>query len=498
MAINVVHGDTPGAGGLIANRLQSADQQAAQQKDMNYQQVQREADRQLQERMQKRQLKQDAIFRGISAATGLAGVAQGIPGMVEGFKNLLGPTERQQQTDFRSAQTTIQAAQSGAQMAATALAGERAASRVSASSTVGTSRMLSNVVSDADNELFKRIQSGDHDSLSEGLRTGKVAYSPSMMRQRRTWEDSLDKVQSDPNLTPMARKASIAQLTQALESTKFSVNPSGDSKQDMNARAQDAFGVNTDPLTGKKSRVTFDRNGVPKEYLTHDEKTQLEYEHKERYETNLLERKAANPYLQYDDAFATLAKANAANVNRDDPTPTHDEVMAYLERKNAGVNAIKALAAGPGAGTAQDSALPVAIGGVPAVGGVGGDSGAVAGIQSNPIGQPIAAMQPPQAPSPAPWKTVIQQGQLAESLPSPGVQPEQVPAPAPDKPQAPAANPLRPASTIKRTEPGPTIGGVTQKRIDELLPQPKSEEEYRNLPRGTVFLDPQGKRRKKP
>jgi hypothetical protein len=84
------------------------------------------------------------------------------------------------------------------------------------------------------------------------------------------------------------------------------------------------------------------------------------------------------------------------------------------------------------------------------------------------------------------------------SLPSPGVQPEQVPVPAPDKPQAPAVNPLRPASTIKRTEPGPTIGGVTQKRIDELLPQPKSEEEYRNLPRGTVFLDPQGKRRKKP
>jgi hypothetical protein len=450
MAINVVYGDTPGAGGLIANRLQSADQQAAQQKDLNYQQVQREADRQLQERMQKRQLKQQAILGGIQAGVGIvsggASLLGAIPGIIEGFRDLSGPTARAQQSaiqsgnqDIQKAELGLRAAQLGAQITQNALAADRRDARLSESAAVGNSRMLSNVSADADKELFSRIQSGDADALDEGLRTKKFSYSPSLERNRKTWADQIEKIQADSNnYTPLAMQSAIAPLQKALDDTQFSVQPAPGAPVDKSAQFHSD--VYTDGNGRKFQRNLRDGRWTP--VIHKSEEAEIEV----KKERELQEIKASDFGTQYDEAYSALAKANSTNPNRDDPAPTHDEVMAYLARRMEARKTLTAMMQPPQSMVQGIDPAQLA-GGVAPISGVGGGMAFGGGVQPNPVGQPIAAMQSPQAPSPSPWKTVIQQGPLTDSLPSPGVQPEQVPAPAPDKPQEPAVNPLRPVST---------------------------------------------------
>lgn len=209
MALNATYGLRPGES-LAVQAGQNALGATQQQSYMQFQADQAAKERELRDVMQKRALKQNAVLGGIQAATGIASTLIGgigaIPGIVEGFRNLAGPTARQiQQQQFGQelglrqrgidASLITQGAQAGLDIMKLAeMKADRQAKLEQAQTSYGTDEMLAEIPQAHQQQIVADAQAGDQVALTRAKSTGLMTFTPAQNQQLQTLQRRRDEI----------------------------------------------------------------------------------------------------------------------------------------------------------------------------------------------------------------------------------------------------------------------------------------------------------------
>jgi len=200
MPLTATYGMRPGEN-LAVQAGQFALQSRQHQSDQQFAADQAGQNRSLQERMQKRQLKQQAVLGGIQAGVGIASALVGgvgaIPGIVEGFRNLAGPTGRQiQQQQFSDEmdlrqdqlqfskdnlgfQAMNQGAQVGVELAKLAqMKQQRQSLLESAEQSYGTDMMLDEIPQTFNNSTIEDALAGDPMAMQRARERSLLVTTP--------------------------------------------------------------------------------------------------------------------------------------------------------------------------------------------------------------------------------------------------------------------------------------------------------------------------------
>ena len=262
--------------GLQAQQNASAEQRNLQREQMTQQ-----------ERMQRRALRQQAIFGTIQAGLGAANLGTNIAGLVQRGTQFNRSADMQQQgidlaqqkTAYDQSKDMLEMIVGGAQ--ASSLIGgarmqmDRQAQTFDLSTTRGTQQQLKDISSEQQKINFDRILQGDEDALAAGLRDGSVTYAPGVQAQMTKDQAALTNLQSNPAIQEDHRRAGMDALSARIASSRFMVQKNTMRPMTDEESAQSSFQYVGDPETGKRRLVQRDRSdGVWREATSEAEKHQ--------------------------------------------------------------------------------------------------------------------------------------------------------------------------------------------------------------------------------
>jgi hypothetical protein len=525
-----------------SGRLDSIIQRDDRNAQNSFQQSESYLSRNLQERMQTKALRQNLLLGGINAAVNVGQLGLGVANYVQRGKQIDQQGNLQQQEiDQRGQQLAQQ--QENSQVSEL-LAGGAAASSIASnvmsmkrqkdqfdlSVTRGNERMLQNVSNDQDKIILERINAADPEALDEGLRKKLVTYPRHVESELRSVNARIAQIQADDTYTPQARQRAISVLSGKQQALRWQVEPNPGKPMSGSELHQSQIGVISDPRDANFQVLTkTNRSGDVTEFVPEQKKIEWdtkakkelqehEYELKAKYgdgggsagstasgksRTNMLEeidtvrtqlheqkieqaRQSAINTAKQSHTGNTPFDANSVKFDEAAvPPPTSEEVfnramenrrlMLAIDRETEKLRQNPQLLDEASLGR-KPAFWPTQRPGYP------------------PIRQPDSMDRlPPTDPS-APQAPLPQQ--LPESYPStePG---------APSSQPAPAGPELAPASGPAATSPAPAQPAPSPQRAKQIvkaipinvkkhLPKPTSPAERDKLPRGTLYIAPDG------
>lgn len=507
-----------GASGRLDYLIQSDDRAI----DRGFQADQRRQEREVQERMQKRQLRQSALFGGINAALGVGGLGLGVAnylqrgaqiaqqaGLQQQELNLRGRQMDQQQQNMEVSELLAGGA-AAAGIASSVMETRRQKDQFDLSVTRGNERMLQNVSNDQEKIILDRINANDLEALDEGLRKQIVTYPPHIQSDLRSIGARIDQIQSDDSYSPQAKQRALQVLSAQQATLRWQVQPNPGKPMTASERGQADLGVIADPSdASKRYMIYYDRSGAMREFVPEQEKIRWSAEADKDKATHQAQLKA-----MYEDGGASTGRT-AGGKSRTNTSDELDQIRKTLiDEKIARSGELESEVSPPTPQEVYDRALEnrrmmIAL------------DLETEQLRQNP--ELFRVFQPGSRTPFWPRPAIKQPGGMDRLPPtSPGA--PQAPLP----PQLPASYPvagLQPESTAGANVQAPAVPLVSQSgtpssdnqlpipqvdkqraraivkavpvNVTKNLPAPKSPEERDRLPRGTLYMAPDGAIRRK-
>lgn len=258
-----------------SGRLDYIIQRGDQAESQGYQLEQAAAQRDMQERMQQKALRQNAIFGGINAAINVGQLGLGVANYMQRSDQIAQQREDSQVSELLAGG-----------LAASKVAGDvmdirRRKDQFDLSVTRGNERMLQNVSNDADKIILDRINQNDPEALDEGLRKKLVTYPRHVESELRSVNARIAQIQVDDSYSPQARDRAIAVLSNKQAALRWQVEPNPGKPMSASELAQTQVGVIADPTNPQRQiRVVHDRSGALKVFETDAEKDERTHNYK--------------------------------------------------------------------------------------------------------------------------------------------------------------------------------------------------------------------------
>lgn len=230
--MNITYGSAPGESQIasVMSQLNSNDQRMI---DRQIQRNQTDVARQQQDEQFNKQLNLQKILGGINAGVNIASAATGmvgaIPGIVEGFRNLSGPTARQIQRDqFAQGQklqerqlqahVMAQGAQAGIELAkVAALQEQRGNQRQLGEASYGNDLMMQDIPEQHHQYLLDSAAGGDPVARQQAMKIGLLTYTDYQQQKMNDVQRKLDTLESNRStVTPEEYAFTKAELSTQL------------------------------------------------------------------------------------------------------------------------------------------------------------------------------------------------------------------------------------------------------------------------------------------